>query len=215
MKKLIFRSAFLSLALITGPLTYADSEDLVDYDQIISDLKGSTESKLPEVSTDPFDNVMLHAGVGLATSYIRVRPELGKSHSGFLTGVEANFGIDLFSKNWQAETSLRSFNSEQFTPDLNVSLKEFDLKIMNTQPVAGKLKLRLGAGLAARYMNVSSPQAKQTEYTTPASIFDGALRAQITPNIGIGGELSLRTALISESIDRSAMNAAIRLDAQF
>lgn len=185
----------------------------MNFDDIVSDLRGSTEGKLGPV--DPFDDIMIHAGLGLATSYLSVRPEMGGRQTGFLTGVEANFGIDLFSRSWQAETSLRSFNSEKFSNDFTASLKEFDLKIMHTLSISSKMKLRMGGGLAARYMKVDSNLAVQNEYTTPASIFDGALRAQLTPALGIGAEVSLRNALISESIDRSSLNAALRLDAQF
>ncbi len=197
----------------SGPLAMADDDEWIGYESIINDLKGSTTTKIQPM--DPFDSLWMHAGLGFATSHVQVRPENGKAAQGFLTGVEANFGIDLFSRVWQAETSLRSFNTESLSPDLRVALKEFDLKVMHTSTLSSKLKLRLGGGLAARYMKAHSHTTRFSEYTTPATILNAALRTQMTSTLGLSADVSLRNAMIAETVDRSALNASLRLDAQF
>lgn len=209
----------LALILLISPLVQAQGllDDEMDYDSIVESLGATTRAPLED--TDPLANVLLHASLGLASSYISIEPELGSGRSGFLKGIEASFGIDLFSRQWQAEGSVRSFNNDRIDRSTEIGLKEFDLKFLYLGALTRGVKFRTGAGLAARYLNVvnsgATPLTAQSTYTTPASIFFGGMAAQITRNLSIGADLSLRTALIKETVDKSAVGASLRIDAQF
>lgn len=192
----------------------AFADEVMDYDAIIEDLNGSSRMEFAE-DRDPFSKVKIHASLGMTASYIDVEPEYGPGASGILAGAEATLGIDLFSAAWQAEGAIRSFNSEKLDADTSVSLKEFDLKILHTLPLSAKLRMQLGGGLAARYMNVRSPFTAGSDYTTPASILGLGFKFQLNKVIGIGLEGSVRTALVDDTIDRSAVNGSIRLNALF
>ncbi len=214
MKALKFAFFLSLLTLVTGPWTVALANEEVGYDDIIQDLQGSTRTSV-ETPPDPFDTVMIHATVGVVSSRIQIEQSEIGSASAFLNGAEAGFGIDLFSPNWQAEGSARSFNSERIGDKGQVSLKEFDLRIMNTSYLNRHWRLRLGGGLAARYLQLSTPTLGVQRSTTPSSLFASALMVQVTKSLAVGADFSWRSALITETPDRSALNAGLRLDAQF
>lgn len=204
----------ITLLFATGPLTKVFADEELGYDAIVEDLEGSTRTSAG-YAPDPFENVLIHANVGVVSSRLQVEHSEFGSASTFLTGAEAGFGIDLFSPYWQAEGTARSFNSERIGENGRVSLKEFDLRIMNTSHLNRHWRLRLGGGLAARYIQLSTPQEGQRKSTTPASILATALMVQVTKGLAVGADFSWRSALIAETTDRSALNMGLRLDAQF
>lgn len=216
-KKLII----LVVLILTSHLSWASTEDeeWVSYDSIISELSSSKSSTPnPSASGDPFANVLLHAGVGLATSYVFVSPQEGPRIYGFLRGMEANLGIDLFSRNWMAEGSVRTFGSEEFRQDQEVSLKEFDLKVVYQNALSRKLGFKFSTGLAARYLNYKfrTPNGfEEQNYSTPSALIGMGLKAHITPMVSVGTGIGYRWALIDETIDESAVDANLRLDAHF
>lgn len=213
MKRHIILLICMSLIVISQN-SAALVEDELDYDSIVSELKASSRTALP-TEVDPFDNIAIYGALGLTSTLLNVAPELGSTKSGLLTGFEAGFGIDLFSSSWQAEGAVRSFNEDRLSSTMKVSLKEFDLKFMHTSPLTNRLKLRIGGGLAARYMRVESSESLKSRYTTPASIIDVELKAQVTKILAIRTDISIRNSLISETIDRSAIQGALKMDFQF
>ena len=206
----IFASLLLSLS---GPLPVLAQEDVMDYEAIVDDLNGASHMRVENM--DPWSQALIHSSIGFATTFIDVEPENGPSATGVLTGAEVSFGIDLFSPTWKAEGALRSFNRDRLDGDTSVSLKEFDLKLMHSSPLTSKLRMEIGGGLAARYLTASSPFTMKSEYTTPASILGVGLRSQLTKIIGLGIDLSLRTPLIDETIDRSSISSSFKVNAVF
>ncbi len=221
----------LILVLTTSTIVQAQDDDFVSYDQIVKELSqattSSTRSVLPKVTEDPLANVLIHGGVSFTNSYLSISPSNdSQTVTGFHSGIEATIGIDLFSRNWRAEGSVRSFGSDKIQ-NHEVSLKEFDLKLVYQDLWANRLYYRLGGGMAARYLKHRqlageevTPSAagdlNQTiEYTTPSSIFFVGLGVDIAKRFSIGAELSYRGALIDETIDKSAFDAAFRIDAHF
>ena len=191
--------------------------DHISYEGILSELSSSSKAPLsPTQNTDPFASIMLHGGVGLVSSYLNVGTK-SSSLSGLLTGVEASFGIDLFSSYWLAEGSIRSFGSDQIAKDLHISLREFDLKLIHRNPLNQHMLMRFGTGLSARYMDASGPLIPEGRLmqTTPAMILMLGLQAYLTRGVSLGADLSYRNPLIEETIDRSSLDASLRLDAHF
>ena len=205
-------AAMVALALVQSQARAQDA----GYNSIVNELSSSTAWP-PE--GDPLDSVKLHAGLGMATSYVNVEPEHGKTVGGLLAGIETSFGIDLLSNYWLAEGSVRSFNNDHLTRGTIVGLKEFDLKVIYHDTLASQFSYRFGTGLAARYLTLSSTLGErltdQERYTTPSAIFLVGLSARISGMISVGTDFSLRTAMISDTVDKTALNAALRLDAQF
>lgn len=204
-----------------SPSLYAstEDEDWVSYDSIISELSSSKGSvSTPQASGDPFEMIKLHAGVGLATSYVFVSPTQRSRVYGFLRGFEANLGIDLFSNRWMAEGSFRSFGTEEFRKGEEVSLKEFDLKLVYQNRLSQKMGFKFATGLASRYLEYAyqTPENRiQEKHSTPSAILGTGLKAFVTPAISLGADVGYRWAMIDDTIDESAIDAALRLDARF
>ncbi|MBT4762488.1 MAG: hypothetical protein HOO06_12370 [Bdellovibrionaceae bacterium] len=229
--KVIYKFLIISLFLYassTRLFAASVDEDLVGFDGIIKELSQGRTTYRSNYS-DPFDNVLIHAGVGLVNSHITLTPGLSEDISGFHKGVEANIGIDLFSKNWKAEGTVRSYG-DQKVDNNPLSLKEFDLKIVYQNNANRNLKYHFAFGLAARYLDVR--YTKQTikenddvtvsnlnqvheEYTTPSSILAAGASTYISKGLSMGVEFSYRNAMIDETIDKSSFDAIFRVDTHF
>lgn len=218
--KLIYMNKLFLIKLAIINLTLVGSawaaEEEMSYDEIVANFNTSSRTSASEVR-DPFDDVRIQAGLGLASSFIQVKPENAGRASGVLNGVEAHFAIDLFSNNWQAEGAVRSFQTERINPNLYVGLKEFDLAVYYTHFMTSGWSSQFGAGLAARYMHVRdlNETTNQTDYTTPASIFSARLLKAIGRQVHVGADLSYRGALIEETVDKSSLNAGLRMNLIF
>ena len=218
LKYILIVSSLLTLPLFAGA---AQSDYDVNYDGIISELSKSRGSVDADFEDDPFAKIKLHGGVGFVTSLISLSTA-DKDISGLHSGVEANFGIDLFSERWMAEGSIRSFGDTEIDGH-NISLKEFDLKFTYHSRLGRALQYRLGMGLAARYLShrsgkelsLASQASTETIYTTPASIFYFGVNAVLTKSITLGLEASYRDPMTSETIDNGALDTGIKLDFHF
>ncbi len=211
---------FSCLALITFLGLHAgastDDSSVMGYDQILKDLSGSeagTTRGSASRGEDPFANVMIHGGVGMVSTFGQVKL-LKETIQTNQRGVQAALGIDLFSPNWVAEGTARSFSEESYG-NSSVSLREFDLKLYYKNRITEHVGFRLGGGLAARYMTVESQTSGRHNFTTPASIAAGGLELFLAPSVSIGAEMAARSPLINETGDRASMDATVRMDAHF
>ena len=228
---LISTLTLLSLTLLfnTSALAQDDGDDLVGFDGIIKELSTGGKTKYRYDNSNPFDNILIHAGIGIVNSHISLAPTGIKEVSGFHKGVEATLGIDLFSKYWRAEGAVRSFGDEKIA-DSAVSLKEFDLKIVYEDYARKGLKYSIGFGLAARYLDITyngpltadelSPSAAigalvTEKHTTPSSLISVGASTYVSKGLSLGVEFSYRSALITETIDKSSFDALIRIDTHF
>ncbi len=226
--------AALTLTLFSGPLVQATGtvsgavdDDEIAYEEIVKDLskdvskeqrraaaadntsRASARKSGPQTS---LDDVMIHGGVGFTQMFGTV------NHGGHRThisqrGIQATLGIDLFSENWLAEGSARNFSSYDYG-NTNVALKEFDLKVVYHNKFAPKLGFKFGGGMAARYLQISN-SGGSNDYTTPASVFTGGVELLAARNLTLAGEVSARTALISETVDKKSYDMTLRIDANF
>lgn len=192
-------------------------ESFQSFDSIVDQLTSTRTGAPRDLSRDLFADILFHSGVGMTTSHLTLRDPAGGEQTGFMKGVEINLGIDLFSKNWLAEGSFRSFGAEEFSNG-QVDLNEFDLKLVYHNHLAPYIRFRTGGGLAARYLqyidNTTAP-GTQTDYTTPSSLFFAGIQAELSRMMSVGLELSYRTTMIDETIDHNAFDASVRVDAHF
>ncbi len=212
-KKLIL-TLFLVLGLVpTSGAATDDDESSMGFDSIVKDLTSSRSSIVQtDNDVDPFDLVLIHFGVGLVSSYLSYEAAVGPV-SGVQQGFQATLGIDLFSKNWQAEGAVRSFAETEINKT-RASLHEFDLKIVYSFTSHSSLAPFMGLGVAARYLDVIEND-KNSKYTTPASILFLGSSFNLSENVAIGGEVSYRRPLIDETAERSAVDLALRLNTNF
>lgn len=196
--------------------SYQDDEGL-DYDALIRKL--SQGDKNESVSQeDPFDNVKMHLGVGFVNSIFTVEHANNDKTFGAQRGVQVSMGIDLFSRFWLAEGTFRNFGESKYE-NANISMKEFDIKVLYQSRFAPGWAFRTGGGLAARYMNIKyfgkSGGAFSQQYQTPATVIQGGLLTYLTSGLSIGADASLRNSVIEDTPDRTAFDFTLRLDGHF
>ena len=210
-----------------NPISSRDSTELdqdMGYDDIVKSLQTQEQQdraaserlavKKTKVTIDPFANVWMHGGFGWATSYQSLSDSRGRELQINQKGIQATLGIDLFSANWEAEGAARSMGDESDRGD-NVSLKEFDLKIFYKNRLNHLAQYRAGGGLSGRYLSLHTSGASTQNYTTPAAVATFGLDMYLSKELSVGIDTSLRSSLIADTVDRSSIDAVMRLDAHF
>jgi hypothetical protein len=215
-----FKTLLFTIGLTLSPLVQAQyEENEISYDALVSELKNTTTTRLPDTeSGDPFAQILFHGGVAYSTSYLVISPEQGGSLSGLLRGVEFTFGIDLLSRNWLAEGAVRSYQPENLNKATQVSLREFDLKLVYNDEMSRNLRYRVGGGLTSRYLTFNRRDADRVlkdRYTTPSSVVFVGAQVKLGPKLSIGPDLSYRSSLVDETVDKKSFDANVRLSAHF
>lgn len=216
-KQTVFVLIFcLSFVQAGRPLSAHASDDYSSYDDIVRELKASeVATSVPSRTDSDFEAIRIHAGTGFVSTHANFRTPGGMPDSASLNGFEVFMGIDLFSRNWIAEGAARSFNPEAFA-GTKIALREFDLKIIHRDTIGRTVYWRGGLGVAARYITFDQkPLGLNDSYTTPATIFLLGLGAQFNSNLSLGADLNYRTALITDTIEKSAVDGNLRLTGTF
>lgn len=195
------------------------TEDLRSYEQIVRELTSpaATTTRF-ESPGDGLDKIRIHASVGATATRVNLKLPDGLPTAASLGGAEAVLGIDLFSQRWIAEGAVRSFTKEDFA-DNEISLKEFDLRVIHQVPLWKSVDLRMGGGMSARYLSFAESFADKDqvalEYTTPASVFVLGAQTKFNHLVGLTAELSYRSRLISDTVDRNSFDGSVRVSGSF
>ena len=197
---------------------YSSSSNAQSYNEIVDQLEGQVANGNTRGAYNPetasfLDDVDVHGGVGLVTSQTRISSPTGQNDKGFLKGLTAYLGIDLFNPYWIAELAFSTYSSENIGP-AEISLKELDLKFYYSFEANQDLDFHFGAGLASRYMKYSTNDTSLSE-TTPASIFFIGSNYYLSPSTSVRFETSYRKAMISDTVDKKAFNAGVSMSAFF
>jgi hypothetical protein len=211
---------FCPLVLLPTYVWAEDQDSFANYDSIVNELKASTEDAPVVRPQDDFnwEDVAIHGGIAIATSWVSLTSPDGVAGSGLLKGVEFNFGINLFTRSLRAEGAFANYAQEELDHNLKADLKEFELRLIYLPVIQENTVLRTGFGLAARYMSVDSYAGGRWapyQASTPTSIFLVGFERKISPLISIGPDLSYRSAIVSDTYDKSAWDASFRLNATF
>jgi hypothetical protein len=210
-----------ALILVSTNVWAEEDSSYTNYDAIVNELKASIDdSPAPPHPREDFDwaEVALHGGVGLATSYVSLTSPNGNAGVGLLKGVEFNFGMNLFSRQIRAEGAFSSYAQEELDSNLKADLKEFEIRLVYLPTIADKTVMRLGLGLAARYMSLDSRIGSTwTDYeaSTPSSLILLGFERKVSSNITLGPDVSYRSAIVGDTFDKSAWDASFRLNATF
>ncbi len=215
---------------LTGSVAFADesasSDDAnsIGYDSIVDQLNreaalqdASVRAKTPRAAAStesPFDSVWMHGGVGFASFVEGIRFDDGTSTTLNQKGIQAALGIDLFSPNWMAEGTVRSFG-EDGDEKVRSAVHEFELKVLFKDRLNSRFGYRAGAGLTGRYLTIKRYGFKDAEYTTPTSVATLGGDLFVTDRLSFGADINARNSLIGETIDHNSYDLTLRLDAHF
>lgn len=198
---------FLVLLILSfNSISKAALED-EDYDSIVSRLSTKSAAQNNQSS---LDSVMFHMGLSFNNTVLSLASSDGNSTMGH-QGYGVTLGIDLLSPSWIAEVGFIDYGRARRN-NFESSLKEFDLKVSYKQFLTNFWGLRMGAGLAARYQNLSYASQEAIDYTSPSSILFGGLEAKVTSGISVVTELAYKNTLISETAEKRSLDFLIRLD---
>ena len=210
----------LLTTLIAMTFVQAQAEDdFSSYEDIVKELSGpsSVSTNFRSANTQ-FDKIRLHAQVGAVASRVALQLPSGLPSKVNLGGAEAIIGIDLFSQRWIAEGAIRSYNPEDFA-DSEISMKEFDLRVVHQVPLWKAMDFRWGLGMSARYLSFSNQFASSTdtplEYTTPASVLLLGAQTKFNHAVGLTAEIAYRSRLVSDTIDRNSIDGSVRVSGSF
>jgi hypothetical protein len=218
--KITGRLLITASAVFATNVWAADDDSYSSYDNIVSELKMSSEDSMPAQVSDDFDwqEVALHGGVALATSWVGITAPNGVAGTGLLKGIEVNFGMNLFTRSLRAEGAFSSYAEEELDHALKADLKEFELRLVYLPKIQDATVARFGVGLAARYMSidaVSGGRATNYQASTPSSLFLIGFERKVTSNITLGPDVSYRSAIVTDTFDKSAWDTSFHLNATF
>ncbi|MEK7357580.1 MAG: hypothetical protein AAB250_14095 [Bdellovibrionota bacterium] len=217
--------ALLAVAPLTFALAYDEAGDpsadanVDSYDTILNQLNKETAKSTSRLNsmntgTSPFDDVWIHAGIGLAGIVQDISFADGQQHTLNNRGIQAALGIDLFSEHWLAEGTARSFGENEDGP-VRASVQEFEMRVIFKDRLAPKANFKFGAGLSGRYLTVKRFGEATIEYSTPMSIATTGLEMYLADRFSIGLDFNGRFAMIGETIDKNSFDATLRMDTHF
>lgn len=215
-----FLCAFaLALGLATAfhtPHARAAEEGVeeLSYQDLVDQLKAKRKKIIAPQRSNQLDEINLHASIAMASSFNNYR--VGeRSLSRGMNGFQIGLGIDLFTPQWMAELALRNFGTRESGTESH-ALREVDLKVMHRQSLGQKLGFRAGTGLSTRYIRFTDPvHGINLSEESPNLILSGGLDSLLTDRVNIGAELSIRTALVDQSLDRNSADLMVRLETSF
>lgn len=185
----------------------------LSYQDLVDRLQ-TKKKKISQPQAHPLDQINLHASLGLTTSMNSYRVK-GRDVSRAMNGFQVAMGIDLFSPEWVSELALRNFGTRESGGEKQ-SQREVDLKVSHLQAVTGGWTTRVGAGLSTRYLRyVDAATDVNVSQESPSLMASLGLETKLSPQIILGGDFGLRTALTDQSLDRNSMDLIIRLETLF
>lgn len=191
--------------------------DFESYDQIVDKLsKYSKDNR--EIKAQSSGSLrsysMAHIGLGASqTFYDPSRSPLSSTSFQNQGGLIINVGVDVFSPRWGLEGSFANYGRLN-NQDTDIRLREFSLKGLYKPVLSNDWNMRMGIGMSSRFLDLQTPLASAS-YKTPSGLFTIGVDSYINSFISVGADLNFKTAMISESIDKSSVDLAFRVDTHF
>ena len=218
---LVTFSACLLLTMASSPTKVWADEDgsYVNYESIVNELKASAEEPVQAAPEElNWADVAVHGGVGLVTSFVHLTSPEGVGGYGLLKGFEANFGFNLFTQSARVETLFRTYAQESINESLTAGVREFEMRLVFLPVLQERMRLRMGAGISARYTSLNSfanGQWNNHSESAPFSNLSVGIERRIAKSVTLGPDLSYCSALTGDTFGAAAWDASLRLNATF
>lgn len=215
----LFSSLIIIFDLILGATNVwaeEQTESFVHYDSIVNELKASADQdlKAEHEETNYIDSGW-HGGLAFAGTYVSILvPESEVPASGLLKGFEANGGVSLGYKVARAELAVRNFATDTISNSIQAQVREAEARLVFTPALTDDTVLRMGMGVAERYMHIWTQNSSYASLTPFYSLMVGCEK-RIAPTVSIGPDFSYHSSLDASSFDKSSWDASFRLNATF
>jgi hypothetical protein len=208
MKPVIFLFALFSVSI-----GLADYES---YDEIVSKLstyenRSLSDQQVYRREVRTFSRA--HIGLGLAQTFFDADAVALNSRMQNQGGLVINVGVDVMSSRWGLEGSYANFGTQN-TDSNEIRLREFTLRGLYKPSLNKTWTMRMGVGVSSRFLDVSNPQVEQS-FRTPSGLFLFGMDSYISQFISVGADLSFKTAMIADTIDKNSVDLAFRIDTHF
>ncbi|MGZ3774841.1 MAG: hypothetical protein ACXVCY_12085 [Pseudobdellovibrionaceae bacterium] len=181
----------------------------VSYDDLLNELNAK-KSRLAQKETSSFDEIRLHAGIGYANSFTNIATQ-NQYFTRHATGIQLAVGMDLFSPNWYSEGIFKNYGVTTYGSE-EMSLREFDLKLGYTNKLQSIWNYSISSGLSNRFLHFKDFSKNiDIDSTTPSLIVSTGFSAQVLKNVSLGTEVSVHSAIISQTADKNSFDFAFRL----
>jgi hypothetical protein len=209
---------FILIALTTNlsgtTKVHAAEYEEVTYEDLVNRLNKKKVSIENSSGHHPMDDILIHAGAGLVTSVTSIKIN-DQNFTRQQNGFQLSMGIDLFSDQWAAEGTILNFGTENSGSETR-SLHEVQMKVIYRNKMNAQMGVRVGGGFSTRTLKISDPVAGlYINDTTPAWAGSLGLDSYLTKSFSIGADLSLKSAMIATTTDKSSVDFTIRLNSYF
>ena len=203
--KIVFASAFLAL---TPTLVQAASSNYeeVSYDDLVQELSTKTKNNSETVAA-PMPK--LQAGIGYTNTFTNIAAG-GKSYNRYANGLQLSLGSELFAPEFYTEGIFRNYGSPNSGEEF--SIRELDMNLGYKNSLQGIWKYTVSTGLSNRFLKFEDPKNNVfVDDTTPSFVVSSGFLAQVHKRLSFGGEVSLRTSMISKTADKNSVDFAFRI----
>ena len=208
MKYLVF-----ILTVFIGFNTMADYES---YDEIVDKLSKYTTTEVttkPRYTDSSRTFSTAHLGLGFTQTFYDADATNFNSRMQNQGGFLVTVGVDLLNEKWGIEGSYINYGKLEAS-NSSLKLKEFTIRGLYKPSIAKNWNMRLGLGVSSRFLDIANAEINQS-YKTPNGLFLFGIESYMNSFISVGADLSFKTAMINDTIDKNSIDLAFKVDTHF
>ena len=154
-----------------------------------------------------------HVGLGVAQSFFDADAPALNSSMQNQGGLIVNVGVDVLSTEYGLEGSYANYGTQN-TNDSEIKLREFTIKGLYKPALNKTWSMRMGLGVSSRFLDIRNIKVNDA-YKTPSALFLFGMDSYISQFVSVGADLSFKTAMINDTIDKNSVDLAFRVDTHF
>lgn len=183
----------------------------VTYDDLVNELSARRHKARKPTEASPFDQVQVHAGLGLVNSFSQFSLA-GHDVSRTESGMQLAVGVDLFSPQWQAEIAWRNFGLTTNGSEEH-SLRELDFKFAYRDALDKTWDYRAQGGLAQRTLRLTdASKGLDVNDTTPALLASIGAIARVTPQASFAADAGARAPVVGRTSDKGSLDLSLEFN---
>lgn len=198
MKWVLLLAGLSTTSFVSTATAWDDDEDkTLSYDEIVSELKMESQS-IPKPKVVEEMDAKVYFGIAYGLS--RVESSVASTT---MQGTQFTLGLD-FSPTVATEAIYRNFPGQEITRRQSVDLQELEARLLYKPKMNEGWRARLGAGLVSRSLNFTSSGSSSTLIR-----WSLGFERRLNQWLRIYPEISLRSNLVSNDVDKNGVDAGV------
>lgn len=207
----------IGMALMTSLLAHfalmktTHAQSVSGYQQIVESLQNQTQvGRISPLKMPP----QTHFTMGIVSTFGQIQPGTeGASSSYQKLGLDLGVGADLFSSEWRGEAHFKNFGDPS-QGNTEVTIQEFDLRLLHSQTLTPGFRLHFGGGASARYTKWYGGETNRSAQT-PTLFGNAGVSSKITNDLDWGIEGIVRRSLIGNALDLQSFDTSVQVRSRF